>query len=200
MLIFASLRDMTNHLEDYDYFLNIEDDILITNEVLENIYEFDKQSAISEVFLPNRLESIDGHFYCTDIQSFPGWINTEKTFKNKRIKVAINPHSGVLILSKSKFKYAAKNIQLRYFMNTIGGPMASSYAHYHSPFTLFRSKDDLFFHYVIHLDNWTNNNKMKIHNLNIFNFKNTLVKIIRRMKFHIEELSGDHANCEKYEL
>ena len=46
LLIFSSLIEMKDHIDEYDYFLNIEDDILVTNDILNNIYEFDKLSLL----------------------------------------------------------------------------------------------------------------------------------------------------------
>jgi len=190
MLIFESILEMSKHISEYDYFLNIEDDILITNSVLENIYEFDKVSTLSEILLPNRLE-IDGkNMYCVDTEvCFPGWINTEKIFKNKLIKVAINPHSGLLIFNKEKFRYAIVNTQ-KFALKQVfgGGKMASTFAHFHKPFSLYRSKNDLKFHSVIHMDKWAPKNNTLKNRLKISNLKRFLKVLPMRLKFHIEDI------------
>lgn len=197
-LISTTVVEMFNHIEEYDYFINIEDDILINNEVINNTIDFDNMSTLNEIFLPNRLE-IDGtKIYCVDTQvCFPGWINTEKYFKERLLKVAINPHSGILIFSKMKFKYAVENNPtFKMKMNTAAeislavskfekdGP----YAHFYKPFTLYRCKEDIQFHSVIHMDKWSPKNNTF---LNYFKFSNIrrFVKVIpMRLKFHIEDI------------
>jgi hypothetical protein len=189
MLIFASLVEMAVHIDEYDYFLNIEDDILVTNAVLNNIYEFDQVSSLNEVLLPNRLEEERGNVYCVDTKiCFPGWINTEKIFKNKLIKVAINHHSGILILSNKKFRYAISNIESTSFKLGIGGLMESSFAHFHKPFCLYRFKEDIKFHSVIHLDKWAPRKNTFFNRLRISSVKRYLRVIPLRLKFHIEDI------------
>jgi len=188
MLIFASLVEMANHIDEFDYFLNIEDDILVTNDVLNNIYEFDKVSSLNEILLPNRLEQNGNEIYCVDTKAFPGWINTEKIFNDRLIKVAINPHSGILILSKEKFNYAISNVELTSLSKSIGGIMASSYAHFHKPFSLYRSRVDIMFHFVTHMDKWEPRKSKSSNQLSISIIRRYLKVIPIRLKFHIEEI------------
>lgn len=189
MLIFESILEMSKHIGEYDYFINIEDDILITKSVLENIYEFDEVSTLSEILLPNRLERNKGNLYCIDTQVFPGWINTEKIFKNKLIKVAINPHSGLLIFSKEKFQYSIKNTNGSKLKTVCGGgKMAAAFAYFHKPFSLYRSKDDLNFHSVFHMDKWAPKNNTLRNRLKISNLKRLLNVLPMRLKFHIEDI------------
>ncbi|HZL09021.1 MAG TPA: hypothetical protein VFC65_03405 [Prolixibacteraceae bacterium] len=189
MLIFASLVEMTKHVDEYDYFLNVEDDILVPNEVLNNIYEFDQVSSLNEVLLPNRLEQEGTEVYCVDTKiCFPGWINTERIFKNKLIKVAINPHSGILILSKAKLLHAISSIDLTTISKSIGGPMAASYAHFHKPFCLYRFKDDIKFHSIIHMDKWAPRKKSNLNLFKISSLKRFLKVLPLRLKFHIEDI------------
>ena len=199
-LIFASLVEMTKHIDEYDYYINIEDDILINNNVMENIYQFDKHSSLTEVFLPNRLEKIGTHYYCIDTKVFPGWINTERQYNGNLLKVAINPHSGILILNNSKMKYCASNIDLSSYEKTIGGPMASSFAHFHKPFILFRSRNDIMFHYVTHLDNWAPKKNTLKNRFTISNIKRYIRVIPKRLKFHIEEIDGSCKIHEKFSI
>lgn len=189
LLIYSSLIEMTDHIDEFDYFLNVEDDIFVTNDVLDNIYDFDKVSQINEVLLPNRLETVNGKTYCVDTNvCFPGWINTEKKFKNKLIKVAINPHSGILILSSKKLRYAISNIDISSVKPTIGGYMAASFALFHSPFCLYRFKDDISFHSVIHLDKWEPHKKSILSYFQLSSIKRYLIVLPKRIKFHIEDI------------
>ena len=55
-------------LDQYDYFLNIEDDILLKANVVEFVVAFNRLSQVNEVFLPNRMEcNADGSSYCVDL-------------------------------------------------------------------------------------------------------------------------------------
>ncbi len=156
LLVYESLAHMAGRIhEGFDYFINIEDDILLPAETLANTVEFDRESLPNEVFLPNRLEYDEaGQPYCLDWRAMPGWTNQRRRFRGREIRVAHNPHSGVLILSPGKFRYALRHLDAGHRGRSIGAEMASAYAYYHSPFCLYRSYDDLSFHNVFHLDQW----------------------------------------------
>lgn len=51
-IVYASIERMFDSLEGYGYFLNIEDDILISASVVESVIAFSCESQINEVFLP----------------------------------------------------------------------------------------------------------------------------------------------------
>ena len=55
-IVYASIERMFKGLDDYDYFLNIEDDILVADEVIEASIAFNASSTLNEVYLPNRME------------------------------------------------------------------------------------------------------------------------------------------------
>src|SRR5271157_2908289 len=55
-IVYASIERMFNALDDYDCFLNIEDDILVADEVIEACIAFNASSTLNEVYLPNRME------------------------------------------------------------------------------------------------------------------------------------------------
>lgn len=189
MLIFESLVEMSKHLNEYDYFINIEDDILMNQKVLDNILDFDRVSCLNEVLLPNRLEIHRDKTFCVDTQKcFPGWINTERVFKDRLIKVAINHHSGILILSRDKFRYAVSAINLTTYSNLFGGVMESSFAHFHKPFCLYRFKDDVQFHSIIHMDSWAPLRPSILKRLGYKSIKRYLKILPGRLNFHVEEI------------
>ena len=153
-LIYESLNHMAKHVDQYDYFINIEDDVLLPKETFERIFEFDKQFLVNEIFLPNRLEeSHTGDLYCVDLKAIPGWTHQQKKVNDRAIKVAINPHSAILILSRQKLHYALKFIDSNFREPFLYNELDSAFAYFHSPFSLYRSVD-VKFHYVKHLDNW----------------------------------------------
>ncbi len=155
LLIYESLNHMVQYQDEYDYFINIEDDVLLPRETFLNVVTFDRESLVNEVLLPNRLEiSDDGEKYCVDLLAMGTWTFQCKQYQGHALRVALNPHSGLLILSRQKFKYALSQIDTTFRGLILSAAMESAFAHFHSPFALYRSFDDLDFHYVVHLDNW----------------------------------------------
>jgi len=156
-LIYESIQWMVSKVDEYDYFINIEDDILLTPETFNSVVRFDKVNPINECFHPNRIEYDEKkQGYCVDFKAWPGWKDVSKKYMGYEIRVANNPHSGLTILSKDKVKYALKTVDFRRREKIIGHYMASAYANVHEPFLLFRSYDDVLRHKVVHLDNFDN--------------------------------------------
>ncbi len=89
-----------------------------------------------------------------DLRALPGWTLQERRFAGHQLRTALNPHSALLVLSRAKLTYALRHIDLAFRGPVVGGPMASAYAHFHKPFTLWRCSDDLRYHSVVHLDDW----------------------------------------------
>jgi hypothetical protein len=153
-LIYESLNHMANLIDEYDYFINLEDDIFLPQETFNNIVDFDKISQVNEILLPNRMEkSQDGKAYCVDLIPLPGWTQQKKKFNGNDLQVGFNPHSGLLILSKDKFQYALQFLDRDFRGVTLYNELDSAFAYFHSPFCLFRSRN-MDFHYVSHLDKW----------------------------------------------
>lgn len=154
-MIYESLNHMAQYIDQYDYFINVEDDILIPEQTIQNIIAFDQVSMINEIFLPNRLErSLTGDLYCVDLLSIKEWTQQRKQFQDHALRVAANPHSGLAIFSREKFKYALRAIDPAFRKAILYNELDSAFAYFHSPFSLFRS-EDLNFHSVIHLDKWS---------------------------------------------
>lgn len=153
-LVYSSIEWMFSQIDDYDYFINIEDDILLTRDTFREIIEFDKENLINKCYHPNRMEYEGGVEYCTDFKARSGWENISMMYKGKEVKVAKNPHSGLAILSKPKMLYACDKVDLKRRDIIIGYYMASAFANVNSPFFLYRSFPDLSRHKVVHLDNW----------------------------------------------
>ena len=154
LLIYESLNHMANFVDQYDYFINIEDDVLLPGDTFQNIVRFDQRSLINEVFLPNRMEkSPEGEQYCVDLKAIPGWTQQRKAFENKQVRVALNAHSAVMILSQAKFRYALSFVDRNFRKPILHNELDSAFAYFHSPFALYRSVE-LMDHHVVHLDRW----------------------------------------------
>lgn len=154
MLVYEALNRLADHAPDYDYFMAVEDDILVPPQVLANIMEFDRQHAVNECLHPNRLEYGEGGVYCVDLRAMPGWTGPRTTFRGIELCVAQNPHSGFLMLSREKFAYGLESTDRAFRGRFLGGYMGSAFAHYHRPFLLYRPYENLEFHSIVHLDHW----------------------------------------------
>ena len=153
-LVYASLNRMADEVDGYDWFLNLEDDIELPARAWHNAQQFERDSLPNECLLPNRLELRDGEAHCVDLEAIPGWTTQERTFQGRTFRVALNPHSALLLLSKAQLRYALRHVDRSYRGPVIGGLMASAYAHFHKPLALYRCFDDPAFHAVVHLDHW----------------------------------------------
>lgn len=155
-IVYASIEHMFDMLDHYDYFLNIEDDILISGDVLTTCMTFNASSQLNEVYLPNRIERrFDGTSYCVDLFAMPGWKPAfHRDFRGTSLGIACNPHSGLSFLSREQMRFAAKRVNLSRRDRILGGLMASAYANLHAPFLLWRAQFDLLAHHVVHLDKW----------------------------------------------
>ncbi|HUJ24896.1 MAG TPA: hypothetical protein VLW85_02680 [Myxococcales bacterium] len=154
LLVYESLDRMAGHLDGYDWFVNIEDDIEFSPRVFHNALAFEGQSLSNECLLPNRLEQRAEGLQCVDMQAIPGWTLQERRVLGHTFRVALNPHSALLMLSREKLAFALRQVDRSFRGPVLGGPMASAYAHYHKPFSLYRCFDDPAFHSVLHQDSY----------------------------------------------
>lgn len=153
-LVYRSIEHQFERLAEFDYFINIEDDIFLPAETWAAVLAFDQERGLDECLLPNRLERTDNAEYCVDLEAWPGWTDEMLTFSEHKLRVANNPHSGLMVLSREKALRAKQLVDFTRRDVTIGGYMASAYANIHSVFRLYRPFDDLKFAHVLHLDNW----------------------------------------------
>lgn len=156
LIMYEALNYLANHVEEYDYFICVEDDILVPKETLWNIFKFDQTSLVNEILLPNRLEQDESGttYYCIDTTAISLWSYQFRRHENREIRVAHNPHSGILVMSKSKLFYALENIDTNYRGVFLGKAMESAFAYFHSAFSLYRAYQDVSFHIVYHMDKW----------------------------------------------
>jgi hypothetical protein len=154
-IVYESIERMFASVDDYDCFLNIEDDILISENIIANALVFNTVSEVNEVYLPNRMEQrANGAMACVDLEAVPGWAELNRIFRDIVLDVAVNPHSGLFFLTQPQMRYAADRISLQRREQFHGGYMASAYANVHAPFLVWRAKSDLMAHHVVHADKW----------------------------------------------
>lgn len=152
LLVYESLGRMADRLAEFDWFINLEDDIELNEATFRNALDFERLSRPEECLLPNRMELRASGPQCIDLLALPGWTQQERSLFGRTFRVARNPHSGLLMLSRDKFAYALQSVDRSFRDRVVGGLMASAYAHYHRPLTLYRCFDDPSFHSVVHLD------------------------------------------------
>lgn len=152
LLVYESLNRMADRLGNYDWFVNLEDDIELRPGAWRNALDFEEGSLSNECLLPNRMEQRGTGEQCIDVQAIPGWTQHERRFLGRTFRVAVNPHSGILMLSREKLAFALRHVDRSFRGHVIGGPMASAFAHFHRPLVLYRCFDDPVFHSVLHLD------------------------------------------------
>jgi len=154
-IVYASIEQMFDLTDDYDYFLNIEDDILIDAQAVASMVRFAATAEINEVYLPNRMErDADGGLFCVDRVAIPGWTGLVGVFDGVAIDSAVNPHAGLMFLTRQQMTYARSRVDLSRRAQFLGGHMASAFANVHQPFLLWRAKSDELAHHVLHLDPW----------------------------------------------
>lgn len=154
-IVYESIERMFSHIDEYDWFLNIEDDILVPDNLIANAVDFASVSEVNEVWLPNRMEErSDGTMFCVDLEAKPGWTGLERKFRGETLGVAHVHHSGLFLLSREQLRYAATRVRLSRREEFYGGMMASAYANVHAPFLLWRARSSMLANHVIHADNW----------------------------------------------
>ena len=152
-LVYESLAEMAQHIDEYDYFINIEDDIVLPPETFANVLEWDQETLANEILHPNRIEVLGERKLSTDPMVRPRiWTFQEKRWKGHALRVAANPHSGILIFSREKLRHCLANIDVNFRGEFVGSGMESALAHFHKPFSLYRAYNDLDFHVVVHQD------------------------------------------------
>ncbi len=154
-LVFETIEAMARHVHDYDYFLNLEDDIHVPSSTIENAIAFEEAAGVTDIFHPNRMETGGGQSYCVDLRAMGSWTELRREYNGRVLGVASNRHSGLMFLSREKFMRAIEQVDL-----SLRGPrcngdlMASAYWHVHEPFHLWREMDPGSSHVVYHADPW----------------------------------------------
>jgi len=152
LIMYEALCSLHKYRNDYDYFMVVEDDILVTPDIFHNVFDFDESGSLYKIFHPNRIEYGSNGKFCVDTDLTGSFTDQVMTFKGRELKVHENSHSGMLLVNQDKLDLIHEKVDQTYRGRFIGGYMASSFAHFHKPFQLFRVSDGLDFHSIEHLD------------------------------------------------
>jgi hypothetical protein len=184
-IIFASIEYMKSVVSEFDYFINIEDDIFLPKETFQNVIEFDRISLVNEILHPNRIERIsEGLSINTDLQGIPDWTYSQKFYLEKEWRIAKNPHSAIAIFSQEKLNYAIKERQKAKRNVKLYVALDEAFATIHAPFQLWRSYSDPDFHFVEHLDQWI---KPTYDFFPIFNFYDLFPVFVLKLATYIKK-------------
>jgi hypothetical protein len=154
-LMYATLQLAGDKISEYDYLINIEDDIVFPSATFERIVTFDSDSFTNEVLHPNRMEiSHSGKEYCVDLKAIPSWTYNQRMIFGHVFRQAVNPHSALAVFRKDKLKYALQHSDIKSRSIKLYKGMDSAYASIHSPFLLWRCFSNHSFHAVYHQDRW----------------------------------------------
>jgi hypothetical protein len=156
-LVFEALQMLQDFCHNYDYFLVVEDDLLLTSDLFYNVQLFDEQFSQSSshrfILHPNRIEFRPGQPpFCIDLAVVRRRLGDPVAFDGRWVQEHENLHSGMLLVNRAKLAIIQEEVDPRFRGLVIGGPMASAFAHYHQPFRLLRFIDGLDRHTIQHLD------------------------------------------------
>lgn len=170
-------------IEKYDYFLFVEDDILIPDGLLCSLIDIDLSLDSNEIIIPNRIEAHDKDEFCVDLIAMPGWETKEKIHAGLKLRQPRNVHSGFLLLTREKFSDAYKSRLYLEPTVIIGDYMASALANLSLTFQVYRAIPTSSALAVYHLDSWSERQVSK----GLFTLPELLIKIneVRNMEEEI---------------
>jgi hypothetical protein len=169
-------------IENYDYFLFSEDDLLIPSNLLGTLIDIDKSLNTDEIIIPNRIEIINEIEFCVDMIAIPGWESNKKIHKGLKMRQPRNIHSGFLLLSREKFSKAYKSRLHLEPTIIIGDFMASALANLSLTFRVYRGLPTFSALGVYHLDYWSKRQISK----GLLTLEDLLIKINEAKELELE--------------
>ena len=143
-----------SRMDVYDLVAVIEDDIEITSGTFASLIAFNAVDDLEVTLIPNRIETFNQKTYCTDLIAMPGWKAPEFDLLGLRVREPINIHSGLIMLSKGRFKKAYESRPFTVPTQIIGDFMASAFANMHAFQKIVRAGPTAESVTVLHRDNW----------------------------------------------
>ena len=152
---YSTIDEMYKKINQYDYFLYLEDDIELTPITIIELKEINQHLALHETIIPNRLEYLNDTAFCVDMIAMPGFKNGIKIVGRHFLAQSVNPHSGFMFLSREKFARAYSRRINTEPKIIIGDFMASALANIHSSLDVYRSIPSATSLPVVHQDSWS---------------------------------------------
>ena len=151
-ILWAAFRLIGDRLGAYDYFLVVEDDILVPRPTLHRMLYAAADLPENEILLPNRIVLIAGLPVVVDLTSIPNWTGYSRVWNGQTWHEACNPHSAMLFMSRQQMQHVINTTDFSKPEISIGYYMASCFAKAHRNFRLLRERTWLPRHFVYHQD------------------------------------------------
>ena len=157
-ILWRLFADAQHNLDDYDYLLVLEDDVLVPRRTIARMlaanHEFaNKRHAI----FPNHTEFFCGLLVNPDLVAMPGWTGQTINWRSKTWYQATNPHSAILFLGRHQSE-GFRKVDFSWPRITLGEYTTSAFERAHSGYMLFREKSRIPSHFVVHRDSWIRHN------------------------------------------
>jgi hypothetical protein len=192
-LPWAAIDEMFKNRMNFDYFLFMEDDLIINADFMEKLMNLQKHLRNFETVIPNRLEFFNGKPFCVDIFALPGWKSESKFIDNQTFVEPINTHSGFMFLPRKTFLRAYKNRKYVHPTILISDYMESSLANIFSSMRVYRPIPTNSSLTIVHEDSWSSRmlekDMFSLSDLSLFIESNSFVEIelVNRLNNHNAE-------------
>jgi hypothetical protein len=154
-ILWKAFADTRNRLDHYDYFLFLEDDLLIPRMVVRRMMAAAKDLGPREILFPNRIEFIRGLPFTVDLIFLPEWTGYSRVWRGRVWHEAKHPHSGLLFMSRKQLAHAFETVDFtKPEIVSVGYYMGSAFQKAHRDFRLLRERSIIPTHFVIHQDRW----------------------------------------------
>jgi hypothetical protein len=138
----------------FDLVMVMEDDIEVNQKTIHQLIEFNTIQESNCILIANRIETYDKKEFCVDLLAMPGWKGNTLSKNGFKYRESINTHSGMILLSSSKFRIAYEQRPFNIPTRIIGDFMASAFANMHAYFQVVRAIPTSSEVTVFHLDSW----------------------------------------------
>jgi hypothetical protein len=153
-ILWRLFADAQRQLDNYEYLLVLEDDILVPRHTIERMLAAGRElEDVRHAIFPNRIEFLRGFPVVPDLIALPGWTAQTINWRSKTWYRAKNPHSAILFLGRHQSEEFRKVDFSRPHI-TIGEYTTSAFERAHSGYSLFRERTRFPVHCVIHQDGW----------------------------------------------
>ena len=156
-------EDIGKELDRYDYFLVVEDDILVPVSALRRMIAARRDLADNEILFPNRLELLHGLPVIPDLYFLPRWTGYVRAWRRRQWHEAVNAHSAFLFMDRAQMTKALEATDFSKPEILKGSYMYMDAAFFaaHRNFRLLRERAIVPRHFVFHQDSWSVRHKIR---------------------------------------
>ena len=163
-LVWLLFQDIEQQLDAYDYFLVVEDDILVPRGVIARMMSAAPDLGANEILFPNRLEFLHGLPLVPDLYFLQKWTGFSRDWNGERWHEAANPNSGFLFMNRAQMtSVCARN---DFTKPEVGADsytyVDAAFSRAHRDFRLLRERTIIPRHCLFHQDSWSVRHKVRI--------------------------------------